>query len=95
MERKRIKFIASDLDGTLLLNGAQKVSDKLIPLIKDLRDEGIIFCAASGRQYPNLRRLFGEVADDMMYICENGSVIIIRISFLTRHLWILLLAERL
>ena len=47
MERKRIKFIASDLDGTLLLNGAQKVSDKLIPLIKDLRDEGIIFCAAA------------------------------------------------
>lgn len=84
MERKRIKFIASDLDGTLLLNGAQKVSDKLIPLIKDLRDEGIIFCAASGRQYPNLRRLFGEVADDMMYICENGSVIIYKDKLLDK-----------
>ena len=76
MKKNKIKFIASDLDGTLLLNGAQKVSEELIPLIKRLNDEGIIFCAASGRQYPNLRRLFGEVADELMYICENGSVII-------------------
>lgn len=75
MER-RIKFIASDLDGTLLLNGAQRTSDELIPLIKKLTKLGIIFCAASGRQYPNLRRLFREVADELMYICENGSVII-------------------
>lgn len=71
-----IRFIASDLDGTLLLNGAQQVSKELIPLIKQLTQKGIIFCAASGRQYPNLRRLFGEVADELMYICENGSVII-------------------
>ena len=76
MEKNRIKFIASDLDGTLLLNGAQKVSEELIPLIKRLNEAGIIFCAASGRQYPNLRRLFGEVADELMYICENGSVVI-------------------
>ena len=65
MKEKRIKFIASDLDGTLLLNGAQKVSQELIPLIKRLNDNGIIFCAASGRQYPNLKRLFGGVADDI------------------------------
>ena len=76
MEGKGIKFIASDLDGTLLLNGAQKVSEELIPLIKKLNEKGIIFCAASGRQYPNLRRLVGEAADELMYICENGSVII-------------------
>lgn len=71
-----IRFIASDLDGTLLLNGAQRVSAELIPLIKRLSGAGIIFCAASGRQYPNLRRLFGEAADELMYICENGSVVI-------------------
>lgn len=43
MKEKKIKFIASDLDGTLLLNGAQKVSQELIPLIKRLNDNGIIF----------------------------------------------------
>lgn len=40
MKKNKIKFIASDLDGTLLLNGAQKVSEELIPLIKRLNDEG-------------------------------------------------------
>lgn len=84
MKKNKIKFIASDLDGTLLLNGAQKVSEELIPLIKRLNDEGIIFCAASGRQYPNLRRLFGEVADELMYICENGSVIIYKDKLLDK-----------
>lgn len=95
MKEKRIKFIASDLDGTLLLNGAQKVSQELIPLIKRLNDNGIIFCAASGRQYPNLKRLFGDVADDMMYICEMVQSSYIRISLLIRLLWIPGLAERL
>ncbi len=71
-----IRFIASDLDGTLLLNGAQSLNEELFPLIKRLSAAGIIFCAASGRQYPNLRRLFAPVADDIMYICENGAVTI-------------------
>ena len=70
----KIKLIASDLDGTLLLNGAQKASEELPGLIDELADMGIIFAAASGRQYPNLRRLFAPVADKIMYICENGSV---------------------
>ena len=30
--------------------------------------------AASGRQYPNLRRLFAPVGGDMLYICENGAL---------------------
>lgn len=71
-----IRFIASDLDGTLLLNGAQKLNEELFPLIKRLSEAGIIFCAASGRQYPNLKRLFAPVAEDIMYICENGAVTI-------------------
>ena len=29
-----IKLIASDLDGTLILNGAQSLSEELFPLIK-------------------------------------------------------------
>mgnify|MGYP001536952521 FL=1 len=69
MKEKRIKFIASDLDGTLLLNGAQKVSQELIPLIKRLNDNGIIFCAASGRQYPNMTKLFAPVASEAFWRC--------------------------
>lgn len=59
MKEKRIKFIASDLDGTLLLNGAQKVSQELIPLIKRLNDNGIIFVR---RVEGNIRILRGFLA---------------------------------
>lgn len=81
-----IRFIASDLDGTILLNGAQKTSEELPGLIKELTRHGIIFCAASGRQYPNLRRLFGEVADDIMYICENGAVVIYKDELISKRI---------
>ena len=49
-----IKLVASDLDGTLLLNGAQSLPEELFPLIKELKELGILFVAASGRQYANI-----------------------------------------
>lgn len=71
-----IKLIASDLDGTLLLNGAQKLPEELFPLIRQLKEMGILFVAASGRQYANMKRLFAPVVDDMAFICENGAMAI-------------------
>lgn len=69
-----IKLIASDLDGTLLQNGSQALTPRAIPLILRLAGKGILFVAASGRQYPNLLRLFGAAADKMAFICENGAL---------------------
>ena len=69
-----IKLIASDLDGTLLQNGAQSLDPSIFPVIRKLHEKGILFVAASGRQYFNLRNLFSEVKDDISYICENGAL---------------------
>ena len=69
-----IKLVASDLDGTLLLNGAQSLPEELFPLIRELKENKILFVAASARQYPNMRRLFAPVLDDMAFICENGAM---------------------
>lgn len=71
-----IKLVASDLDGTLLLNGAQTLPEELFPLIRKLKERGILFVAASGRQYPNMERLFAPVLDDIAFICENGAMAI-------------------
>ncbi len=71
-----LKLIASDLDGTLLQNGAQSLTDEAVRLIKALQNEGVIFTAASGRQYPNLCRLFGELSEQMAFICENGAYVV-------------------
>lgn len=70
-----IKLIASDLDGTLLLHGAQKCNAELFPLIEELTERGIYFVAASGRQYLNLQRLFAPVKEKITYLCENGSLV--------------------
>lgn len=71
-----IKLIASDLDGTLLHNGAQELSPYTLDLIHRITQKGIHFIAASGRQYDNERRLFREIRDEISYIAENGSLCI-------------------
>ena len=71
-----IRLIASDLDGTLLHNGAQHLTPRTIELIRALTRKGIHFIAASGRQYDNERRLFAPIKDEISYIAENGSLCI-------------------
>lgn len=71
-----IKLIASDLDGTLLQNGAQELRSEMIDYVRKLKELGILFVAASGRQYANMQRLFEPVKDDIAYICENGALVV-------------------
>lgn len=47
-----IKLIASDLDGTLLQNGAHDVNPIVFDQIRTLKEHGILFVAASGRPIP-------------------------------------------
>lgn len=71
-----IKLIASDVDGTLMREGERIIPPALFPLIHEMQKKGIYFAACSGRQYANLRRLFAPVADEIGYICENGSLVV-------------------
>ena len=68
-----IRLIATDLDGTLL------EKDGTLPtgtyeVVRALTRMGIRFAASSGRQHGNLVRLFGPVAKEMSFVCENGAV---------------------
>ena len=61
-----IQYIASDVDGTLLHGHATTLNPELFDIIRQLKEHGIHFIAASGRQYKNLQRLFEliyEIAD--------------------------------
>ena len=71
-----IRLIATDLDGTLLEEDGS-LPEGIYQTIQELSRLGIRFAASSGRQYGNLRRLFGPVADQMAYVCENGSLNIV------------------
>lgn len=74
MEIIMIKLIASDLDGTLVDGNMAALPEKFPKIVRALKEKGILFAAASGRQYHNLRQLFESVKDDIAYICENGAL---------------------
>lgn len=69
-----IKFIATDLDGTLL-DGEGALPSEIFPLVARLSECGILFAPASGRQYANLKKLFFPVWEKLLFICENGALV--------------------
>lgn len=79
-----IKLIASDLDGTLLLNGAQQLSNDTLELVRQLINKGIYFVSASGRQYANQKRLWKELSNNILFICENGALTMYHDNILTK-----------
>jgi Cof subfamily protein (haloacid dehalogenase superfamily) len=70
-----IRLIASDMDGTLL-DDDHAIHEDFWPLIEQLHDRGITFCPASGRQYYNLLERFEPIADDVVFIAENGTFVV-------------------
>ena len=67
-------LIISDLDGTLMKPNTAALSPLTLEVIAGLLDAGIPFMPASGRQYPNVRRLFGPLAGRLSFVAENGVV---------------------
>jgi Cof subfamily protein (haloacid dehalogenase superfamily) len=68
-----VKFIASDLDGTLL-PPSKVLPTEIFTIIDELYSRGIVFAPASGRQLPNLKKLFSPVLDKIAIIAENGGI---------------------
>ena len=56
-----IKLVASDIDGTLLPEGTDKINPEIFEVILKLKEKGILFAAASGRHYCSISRLFEPV----------------------------------
>lgn len=81
--RPDIRLIAADMDGTLL-DDAGNLPAGFLPLLRELRRRGIVFCPASGRQYFNLLERFGgtergelgELGAKMVFIAENGAYVL-------------------
>lgn len=73
--RPDIRLIACDMDGTLL-DDVHAIHDDFWPLIEQLHARGIVFCPASGRQYYNLLERFEPIADQLIFIAENGAYVV-------------------
>lgn len=72
-----IKLIACDMDGTLL-DSQKRLPDGLLPALEALRRQGTLFAVASGRQYAALRRDLEALVPHILFICENGALVMER-----------------
>ena len=70
-----IKLIASDIDGTLVPDGTSEIDKRIFDVIRRLKEHGITFVGASGRQFASMARLFAPVSEDIYYITEGGTVV--------------------
>ena len=58
-----IKLIASDIDGTLVKDGTNVLNPEIYEVILKLKERGIQFAAASGRQWGSIEQLFEPVKE--------------------------------
>ncbi len=70
-----IKLIVSDVDGTLVPDGSAQINPELFDTILKLREKGIQFAIASGRQWYSVENTFEPVKKKIFYIADNGSYI--------------------
>ena len=70
-----IKLIATDMDGTFLDN--KKQFDKsFIDLFFEMKEQGVLFVAASGNQYARLYQKFLPMSEDMY--CSSRRKVCLR-----------------
>ncbi|MDO6820983.1 HAD family hydrolase [Zobellia sp. 1_MG-2023] len=72
MDLSNIKMVVTDMDGTLL-NSNHEVSSRFFELFEQMKERGIIFIAASGRQYHSIVDKLEPIKDDIIVIAENGA----------------------
>ncbi|HOQ01362.1 MAG TPA: HAD family hydrolase [Acetivibrio clariflavus] len=70
-----IKLIATDIDGTLL-NAEGKLPEGFGELILRLESKGVYLAIASGRQYHTLLNDFADFKDKLIFIAENGAIVV-------------------
>ncbi|MHA7056712.1 HAD family hydrolase [Aquimarina sp. M1] len=73
MDLSQIKLVATDMDGTLL-NSRGEVSQSFFYLFEELKELGVTFVAASGRQYYSIIHKLDAIKNDMIVIAENGAL---------------------
>jgi hypothetical protein len=69
----KVRLIASDIDGTLPRTVSGRYPPRCFEQVERLARHGVAFCAASGRQYPNLEKPFrAGVAGDVFHLRKRG-----------------------
>lgn len=75
MDLSGIKLVVADMDGTLL-NSRHEVSSRFFDLYYRLREKGVLFAAASGRQLDSISDKLAPIAKEITIIAENGGFVV-------------------
>lgn len=73
-----LKLIVSDLDGTLLPKGEERLCCEVFDMIARAQKRGISFAVASGRAYYELKRFFRGACDGVYYMASDGALTVCR-----------------
>lgn len=79
-----IKLVISSLENVIELEN-NKVPEALIEQILAMKEKGIWFGVATGKNYNAIKDMFGRVKDDILYICCDGGVVIYRDQVVTKN----------
>lgn len=67
-----IKLVVTDVDGTVTQESSTNINPEYFDVIQKLKDKGIIFVVASGRQSDSLKKTFPKL-EKLEYLAENGT----------------------
>ncbi|MDO4553739.1 MAG: HAD family hydrolase [Lachnospiraceae bacterium] len=70
-----IRLLVTDVDGTLVEEGGAGLNPEYYEVIEALKEKGVIFGVASGRQYASIAHMFEPVKKDMLFLCSNGTYV--------------------
>ena len=82
---EKIRFVCSDIDGTLVEEGKGNLNPEYYEEIRRLKVKGIRFAVISGRSYESARPLFEPVLEDVLFINDNGASIRFQDKILRSH----------
>ncbi len=68
-------MVITDMDGTLL-NSKHEVSPKFFEIFEQLKEQNILFVAASGRPYYSIISKFQAIKEHITIVAENGGLVL-------------------
>lgn len=74
-QKRDIKLIAVDMDGTFLNVDKTYNRERFRELYRRMKEKGIHFVVASGNQYYQLQSYFEDIQDEIAFVAENGAYV--------------------
>lgn len=78
-----IRLVVCDLETTLLSDN-YAVSDETLKLISELKKQNILFAVVTGLNYDAVYPLFGNLKNDIVFICNDGGTIIFQENVISK-----------